>query len=880
MRKMKRTLLTICTILFAIALGLFAISCADEDTSGGFSLDRKKVTVRVGEEPQVVRVLKDGEEYQGAVAWATLDKQFLSVSQGHITGVSKGEGEVTATVYVGSKTYTLYCDVTIDAEMYVLAEDIFAVAGTGDIEVTVSQGSISPETTLDKISVKRSMDGEDVQGLLNVQEGGNRTRYFLKNSAATPLDAGIYYICYEYSMEDVTRQSFRKITVRGVDRYQDLFLLSALDGTEYITGRAANSTYTEVVEEKENPGEFFVYADGVSVEKGMNETKEEFLKSLADSGYKGLLDETVLGHDTVYRMYSKKGNAGDPPYPYYYVNLFDSANPVYNNLDQLPASATIDVWARLWHKELGSDEYTPISGGSMAIYRNMNAGATRIKGVSGAFNEKGGWTKYSMPVSSVQKELAGAKNIAIKIDRGGVGLIGTFYLEIYSVELSIGDNLTAPFGEADLTLVGGYTGLLDNYSWTIKKGETVVKSSSDEGQSGMFVTGIPAGEYTVSYTFAGKDWVYEKGLLAGVLNGFSSAADLGAGGWHGDSSPVLVDLAERGIPTPQSVGYDGPLTKTTALEITSATDNLGQSSPYIPLHGLFEKIDDYGENAHVELWVYFDAQTPFTMTNMSMYASEGSNFMTDNNVDVGVGVATFVSSIKSNKWERVRIFLSDIKQSMEEGETYNGLAFYFRPGEHGYGRGQNIYFYTAEMKERITPSGSTIFEDLTMVKNTAWGTTSVLSLVSTPSTIGVPSGKTDVGKMVSYTSDHANQTMFELLSSWYRVEDLLALNDNDVVGLWVYVDGNVSMTAHTLWIGIERDWNRRSATITPQSQVVAKQWCRWDFKVSEIRQGYEDLMQKAQTNNWSVSRATMMLKLAATGNYTLYLHSVDIVKAK
>ncbi len=871
MRKIRKVLLTVLITAFALVCGLFAISCKKGDDFGGFKLDKNKITVRVGEEAAVVRVLKNGEEYLGAVAWATLDNQYLSVSQGHVTGISQGEGEVSATVYSGTKTYTLRCSVTIEAELSVHTDDIFSYAGTGNIEVTVGQNQISPGVSLDKVSVRRSVDGEDVQGLLETQTDGKRTQYFLKNTAAQPLSAGIYYVRYEYSLDGATRESFRKITVRGVDRYEDLFLLSAINGTEYITGRAANSTYTEVVLEKENPGEFFVYADGVSVEKGMNESKEEFLASLKASGYDGLLNEDVLGHDTVYRMYAEKGNAGDPPYPYYYVNLFDSANPVYNNLNALPPSATIDVWARLWHKDLGANEYTPISGGSVALYKNMNAGATRLGAAGGAFHAEGGWTKYSIPVSQVAQSLAGAKNIAIKIDRGGVGLLGTFWLELYSVELTLGNNLTAPFGEVELKLTGDYTGLMDDYSWQIKQGETVVKSSSDEGQTGTFVKDLSLGEYTVEYTFANKDWVVEKNLVVGVLNGFSSVADLGYGGWHGDSTPTLVELSEKGLPTPQSVGYAGPLTKTTALEVTAASD--GQSSPYIPLNGLFDKIGDYGDGAHIELWVYFDAQTPFTMTNMSMYAAQGSNFMTNENVAVGVAVGSFVTSITSNKWEKVRIFLSDIQRSVEEKETYNGLAFYFRPGQNGVQ--QNIYYYTAEFQESIVPSGAEFFTDQTKVSPTAWGTTSVLSVVDTPAKIGVPEGKVDLNKMISYTCDHANQTMFELRSTWYRVEDLLALNDDDKVGLWVYVDGNVSVTAHTLWIGIERGWNNRSDNVETQGAVTAGEWCRWDFKISEIRQGYESML----SSNPTATRSTMMLKLAANGPYTLYLHSVEIVKA-
>ena len=63
MRRLKKILLATLISAFALICGLLAISCSEKESLGGFSLDKKKVTVRVGEEAAIVRVLIDGEEY-------------------------------------------------------------------------------------------------------------------------------------------------------------------------------------------------------------------------------------------------------------------------------------------------------------------------------------------------------------------------------------------------------------------------------------------------------------------------------------------------------------------------------------------------------------------------------------------------------------------------------------------------------------------------------------------------------------------------------------------------------------------------------------------------------------------------------------------------
>lgn len=694
-KKLRRSLLMVFISAFMIVMMLFAASCKKADT-GGFSLDKTNINVRIGDDAEILHVLKDGEVYNGNIAWATLDDQYVQVAQGYVKGLAVGTGEITATIKTNGKSYVLACQVTVHAKLSLIVEDMYTYSATGSIDVTTSQNALSKGATLDKVTVSRTPAGEELTGILEITSSKKGTSYALTNTVEKPLDAGIYYVNYSYSKDGETRITSRKVTVRSSENYENLFLLSAFDGNEYIKGSAVDSSHTEVPSEVENPGTFFTYSNDMTALAGMNQSKDEFLNSLKLSGYEGNLREGIDGYDSVYTMQTVKSNKPQEPHVYFYTNLFGSANPVWDNLSKIPSSATIEVWARMWLKDFGTDEYYHGSCVAMSLFKNMNAGATIVSGTwtTGNYDANGGWTRFTLPISNIVSALAGAKNIGIKIDHYKNGFAGDLYLELYSVELNLGGLMTAPLGDVDIALPGDYTGLLDDYSWEIINSDNeIVKSSFDIGQRGTLVEDLPVGAYTVKYTVDGMDWIIEKPLASGVA------------------------------------GY---------------------------------------------------------------------------------------------------------------------------------------------------------FNDKTLLKPTAWGTTSKMTVVNTPKSIGVPKDRIDIGKLQSYTSDSTNATQFYLVSLWNTVENLLELDENYAVGLWIYIQGsnnNLSMNPWTIWVGHGDDWSKQGSGVVIESSTSIGEWCRLEVRVSELKKAYDNYQESAKAGGWPTTGTTLRFHQRATAEYTVYFHSVEYYDA-
>jgi len=76
----------------------------------GISLNRKKVTLRVGEK---VKIKATKYPSNSKVTWKTSNKRVATVSKGTIKGIRKGKATITAKIKVKGKTYKRTCKVIV-----------------------------------------------------------------------------------------------------------------------------------------------------------------------------------------------------------------------------------------------------------------------------------------------------------------------------------------------------------------------------------------------------------------------------------------------------------------------------------------------------------------------------------------------------------------------------------------------------------------------------------------------------------------------------------------------------------------------------------------------------------------------------------------------
>lgn len=505
---MKNRVIKIFATLTIICMCFCANACSSDATRGtqGFSLSETEITVLTNEEAVQLKVMKGKAEYRGAVRWVSEDSMVASAYQGYVKGVVTGTTVVRAEIATGKDAVTLSCKVTVKQSITADIDDITAFSGLGDIDVTLASGLYTNGASVSVQSVTKA-DGNSADVLK--QANG---RYYLENGADTPLDADRYRITYRLSLGEVTKDFVREVNVKPADRYENIFVLDPIDGTEKMYGTAANMEFlTGLHRNDEDPGEYVTYTEdgntGYTEDNGINQTREEMLASLREEGYDGFLNENYAGYDTVYRMYCKKGNATSQPLPFFYLNLHDTANPLWTNLDadSLPEQVYLNVWMRVWHRADSTKAYTLLPAGDewCYLYKSMNDGEKQIGDGAGISATGGTWAHCKFDLSKIVVQAQGANHIAVGMgvwsnEKNNFGQ-GEFLFEMYSVELDIPNTLSSVGnGNLDVKLYGEYSGIFDSYTFAVKdaRGETVI--SGDNTNTQVVLT---QGEsYTVEYT--------------------------------------------------------------------------------------------------------------------------------------------------------------------------------------------------------------------------------------------------------------------------------------------------------------------------------------------------------------------------------------------
>lgn len=502
---MKRSIIKFFVLLTAVCMCLCA-GCSSHRGTQEFSLSETEITVFTDEQAVQLKVLKDNEEYRGAIRWVPQDAMTVSAYQGYVKGVGVGESAVRAEIPTENGTITLSCKVTVKRSVTAEIYGVTAFSGLGDIDVTLANGLYTNGATVAIQSVRNS-DGGNVDVLK--QENG---RYYLSNGSDSPLSPNRYNVTYRISLDGTSKDFVREVNVKPADRYENIFVLDAVDGTEKMYGLAANLEFlTGLHRSDENPGEYVTYTEegnsGYTEDNGINETRGEMLESLYREGYDGFLTEEYEGYDTVYRMYCKKGNATPQPLPFFYLNLPDTANPLWTNLnaDSLPEQLYLNVWMRVWHRSDSSQPYKLLPAGDewCYLYKSMNDGETQIGDGAGIAATGGTWAHCRFDLSKIIVQAQGANHIAV-----GMGVWsnaannygkGEFLFELYSVELDIPNTLSSKeSGDLDLKLFGEYSGVFDGYTFEVKDAQGQIVQRGDHAN--MQVSLTQGANYTVEYT--------------------------------------------------------------------------------------------------------------------------------------------------------------------------------------------------------------------------------------------------------------------------------------------------------------------------------------------------------------------------------------------
>lgn len=502
MKKRKVSCLILIILLFIGCLSGYGCGKKEETVqkTNPFVLDQEVVSVKLDETLQL-RVLFEGEYYNGPVSWSSADTLVASVKQGYVKGLSLGETKVKAKITYEKHTYEVFCKVTVTSNVNADIYDITAFSGLGDVDVSLSNGLYTEGADVSVISVKDS-NGAELDGL---QQMG--TQFYLTNSKENPLAPGYYSVTYQISLGDVAKEYVRNLRIKSADTYEDLFLLDAVDGTEKMYGMAANLEYLPGLHrDDENPGEYVVYTangnTGYSKENGISQTLAQFTASLDDAGYSGYQKKGSKAANTVYRMYCRKDNTSSQPMPFFYLNLQDTTNPAwsYLNEDHFAETPNLEVWYRVWYRSDSTQSYSILtqSGGWFYLFNSLNAGENEVGGAGLNF-QKGGWIKSTVNLFNIKDKLQGTNSLAI-----GVGINNTnkgeYIFELYSVELKAPSQAEqAEDGSVNVMLPGAYTGLFDAYQYVIKNADGVVVKTGNNEKTKL---SLEAGTYEITYTLS------------------------------------------------------------------------------------------------------------------------------------------------------------------------------------------------------------------------------------------------------------------------------------------------------------------------------------------------------------------------------------------
>ncbi len=709
--KKRKFLLALCsmTLMLVTVLG-FGVACKKDKDNARFTLSQSEAIIKVNGDALVLTLYDNGEEYDGQVSWVSEDTQYVEVYHGYVSGkqATVEPVNVKAIVNADGETHTAVCAVTVQSQLMTTTPDnLVKYSGSGNIDVYFNPSYAVAGAKIEVTGVTDE-NGADKSSLL----GTEMNRPCLKNGVDAPLTAGIYYVTYTLSKGEVTETFTRSVKIKSANSYEDILLLDAVDGTEDIQGLARVGSYSYNVRHDKNPGEYVVYGEngntGATTENGINQNVDEFTQSLQKSGYDGALKAGVKGYDTTYRMYARN-DATSRTWTYFYMNLYDSANPVWTNLGSLPKDAVISVWTRTWFKGENDEAYRTKESSVMILYKNMPDGPECVKeGGARSYNAEGGWTNYRIPVSTWKDKLTGAKNFAFQVEVAGENGIGRgeYMFELYSLEITFDSSLFATTNTVDLTLAGTYSGVFDRYDWRMvnTKDNTEVMSGTSADVNVTVPNGVYEVEYTLKKAGTALSSKYTRSLKSGFVNDFTSITTVGRSAWGWTDGPNTTLETAEPVGSPQDYGYDGPLTKTEYISQTQIA-RAGRVLPAFKATSLFENVATLADNDYVGLWIYYEANSAqFIDANSSVSISEGSPHSGDSNpTTYKTTNVKLPYLIPTNVWTMLKIPVGTIrgliagKPTTGEGKAinYDTIGFDLRGDAEGSATNK-VYYYSME----------------------------------------------------------------------------------------------------------------------------------------------------------------------------------------
>lgn len=930
-RKMRKFLLTLCsmTLMLVTVLG-FGVACKKDKKDARFTLSQSEAVIKVNGDALVLTLYDNGAVYDGQISWVSEDTQYVEVYHGYVSGkqATVEPVNVKAIVNADGETHTALCAVTVQSQLMITAPDnLVKYAGSGNIDIYFNPSYAVAGAKIEVTSVTDE-NGADKSSLL----GTEMNRPCLNNGVDAPLSAGVYYVTYTLSKGDVSETFTRSVKIKGANSYEDILLLDAVDGTEDIQGLARVGAYSYGVRHDKNPGEYVVYGEngntGATSENGINQNVDEFTQSLQKSGYDGALKAGVKGYDTTYRMYARNDSTSRT-WTYFYMNLYDSANPVWTNLGSLPKDAVISVWTRTWFKGENDQAYRNKQSSVMILYKNMPDGPECVyEGGVRSYNADGGWTNYRIPVSTWKDKLTGAKNFAFQVEVAGENGIGRgeYMFELYSLEITFDSSLFATTNNVDLTLSGSYSGVFDSYDWRIvnHKDNTEVMSGTD---ADVQVT-VPNGTYDVEYTLKKAGTVlsskYTRPLKSGFVNDFTSVASVGKSAWGWTDGPNTTLETSQPVGLPHAYGYDGPLTKTEYISQTQIAQ-AGRVLPAFKATSLFDNLDSLNDDDYLGLWVYYEANNAVAIaSSSSINIAEGSPHSGDSNPTTYKTTSVALTQlIPTNTWAMLKIPVSTIrsliagKPTTGEGKTihYNTIGFDLRGDATGGSATNKVYYYSMELYRAgakvenynvVTDFSAT--DGVYYKETTQWGGNNMANtgvpgatkpLTATDYQALINAGyKGSLTKQSAYrvtktTTTNSRLVLFSfdwntsLIQAWNTSE----LN-NAYLSMWVKADkalkhsystcmGTPSATSYTVdvtgdtWCNANDIYNP-NMTLNPVGvEVPANEWYELKFSLSDWIKAYKNSTHVSGYTE--VKNIAIELDLTSTVATNIDIYSIEVV---
>ena len=615
--KNRLPLISIAILSASLISSLSACQGNESAQKHHFVLSDTSITLIEGGDTYQLIVYDGKSPYLGQISWVSSNEIYATVYQGIVKGKRAGTTVVSAKM---GRTI-LDCNVTVNKNLTANIDSLVVYSGSGDIDTNLAQTELVPGSTARALNVRDYL-GDVIPNCLYENSG----RYFVRNDREHKLSGGKYFIDYQITNGDLTAQGTKNLTVKAAEDYQDLFILDPIDGTEKMTGYSMNAeSYS--LRYDENPGQYVTYNEisntGFTEENNFTQNRAQFLESLEKSGYNGYFsNNTKKGYDTTYRFYCKKDNHTSSPNPFFFMDLLDTANPMWNNLNQFPADASIDMWVRCFFRPYGEDQYAFNQAGWMYLFRGMNDQDTYLESCSSfavSTDKTYGWSKYSLSINKARNYLSGAKHIALCWQTNS-SVPGEFLFEIYSVELSgVSDLIYAPNYTIKNELAGNYTNVFNDYSIEItnkQTGSPLVKNTDYTVDDESIDLNVPFGVYDLTY-HAKKDdqsiFDVTKTIYAGIVSNLSSADNISRSGWLPTSLSGYYPQSPVGLPSQTIYGNEG-------VCYNKSQTVAGRAIPAFKIPSLLSDIENVPDNKKLVIYSYFTH--PITNT-LNYYLSVG-----------------------------------------------------------------------------------------------------------------------------------------------------------------------------------------------------------------------------------------------------------------